>query len=121
MITHYQQAVDDLFNNRLQDTAISALKQTAKTDLIYFTFTLGGRVRVLYDMWNNPELVRSTGKGHPDSASLFIILKLWEKIQADPNIPIFENVPKITASDRESWQKAFARYEAGMGHTLSVE
>ena len=34
-ITHYEEAVDDLFS-KLHDTAKSALKQTPEEDLIYF-------------------------------------------------------------------------------------
>ena len=75
-IMHYEQAVDDLFHNRLQDTTLSALKLTPKKHLIMYHMTLGQRIRILYNMWRNEELVDSTGTNHSDEASMFIIVKL---------------------------------------------
>ena len=118
-ITHYEDAVDDLFS-KLHDTAKSALKQTPEEDLIYFFFTLGQRIRILYDMWNNEALVKSTGCSHPDEASYEIILGVWTKLQQDPNIPILKNAPKETSSFRAAQHKALQRYKKAMGDVLNL-
>ncbi len=119
-ITHYEQAVDDLFRNCLHDTALSALKLTPKQHLITFHLTLGTRIRVLYNMWQNEELVASTGTNHPDAASLFIIVKLWEYLQG-VDIPLFSNASESSESDLKSQQKAYARYREAMGDILELE
>ena len=71
-----EQVVDALFHNRLQDTTLSELKLTPKKDLIMYHMTLGKRIRILYNMWRNEELVASTETDHPDEVSMFIIVKL---------------------------------------------
>ena len=119
-ITHYEQAVGDLFRNYLQDTALSELKLTPKKRLVTFHLTLGQRIRVLYNMWQNEELVASTGTKHPDEASLFIIVKLWEYLQ-ETDIPLFRNASKPSESDLKSQQKAYARYREAMGDALELD
>ena len=118
-ITHYQDAVDDLFS-KLHDTAKSALKQTPEEDLIYFFFTLGQRIRILYDMWNNEPLVKSTGCSHPDEASYEIILGVWTKLQQNPNIPILKSAPKQAPSFRAAQHKALQKYKKAMGDVLNL-
>ena len=119
-IRHYDQAVDDLFHNRLHDTALSALKTTPRKYLILYHMTLGQRIRVLYNIWQNEELVASTGASHPDAASMFIIVRLWEYLQ-DIDIPILKNAPEISESDLKSQQKALARYREAMGDVVELE
>ena len=119
-ITHYEQAVGDLFTNQLHDTALSELKTTPKKHLIMFHMSLGQRIRVLYDMWQNEELVASTGTKHPDEASMFIIVKLWEYLQG-VDIPILLNTEKPTEAAYAAAEKMASMYENVLGIDLSVE
>ena len=52
-------------------------------------------------MWQNEELVASTGAKHPDEAFMFIIVKLWEYLQ-ETDIPIFKNASEPSESHRKT-------------------
>lgn len=119
-IVHYEQAVDDLFHNRLQDTALSALKTTPRKHLILYHMTLAQRIRILYNMWQNAELVTSTGTDHPDDASMFIIVKLWEFLQ-ETNIPILLNARKPSEAEQAATLKLVRHYESVMNREFSVK
>ena len=119
-ITHYEQAVDDLFTNQLHDTALSDLKTTPRKHLILYYMTLGQRVRILYNMWQNAELVASTGTDHPDDASMFIIVKLWELLQVT-DIPILLNARKPSAAEHAATLKLIRHYESVLDREFTVK
>ena len=119
-ITHYERAVDDLFHNQLHETVLSELKTTPKKHLIIFHMSLGQCIRVMYDMWQNEELVASTGTKHPDEASMFIIVKLWEYLQG-VDIPILLDAEKPTEAEYAPAQKMAGIYENAMNIDLSIE
>ena len=116
--TDYQQAVNHLYNH-LHPTAKASLKQTKREDLICLLFKLGLKIRVVYDMWNNPELLKSCGCDHPDAASLAIIAGAWERIQQEPE-PEVDGPPLEPPIDFNSCRKAVEYHEAVMGKKLSV-
>ena len=74
-----------------------------------FHLTLGQRIRVVAER----RMVASTGTSHPDEASMFTIVKLWEYLQGI-DIPIFKNAPEPSESYLKSQQKALVRYREAM-------
>ena len=119
-ITHYEVAAVD-FLEKLHISSKRQLKHTPRENLVYYHFTIGLRIRIHYDMWNNPQLVRSTGKNHPDSASMVIIVRVWELLQLDNDPKIATPPSSIKANERASYQKMLNHYETTIGEKLSVE
>ena len=117
-LTDFDQAVDHLYNH-LHPTAKMNLKQTEREDLICWLLKLGQRVRILYDMWNNPKLLQSCGCDHPDAASLTIIAGVWERIRKEPE-PELDGPLLEPPIDFNSCRKAVEHYETVMGKKLCV-
>ncbi len=66
-----------------QQAAIAAVPET---ELIQLHFGLGQWIRNQFGLWNeNPELLKATGKPHPDDASTVIIRAFWQRLRA--NLP----------------------------------
>ena len=59
------------------------VRTTPKDDLISLYHGWGRAIRNQYKMWQDMELVRATGKDHPDDASMVIIEAVWERLQAE--------------------------------------
>ena len=120
LINHYEGVAVD-FLTKLHASEKAQIKHAAKADLIYHNFTLGQQVRNLYDIWNNPELVKSTGKKHPDDASLVILVRVWEYLQEDDDPEIATPPTPMSTSKRASFQRAVDYYEETMSTKFSVQ
>lgn len=119
LITHYEGVAID-FLTKLHVSEKTQIKHAAKEDLIYYNFTFGQQLRNLYDIWNNPELVRSTGKKHPDDTSLVILVRVWEYLQEDNDPEIAAPPTPMSISQRVSFERAVEYYEDTMGTKFSV-
>ena len=76
-----EEVVKDIIEKMPEENR-EVLINTAEEDLIRFLHTWGRGIRNNYNLWQNPELVRATGKEHPDDASMVIIKAVWKKLQA---------------------------------------
>ena len=117
-LTDFAQAVEHLYNH-LHPTTKANLKQTEREDLICLLLNLGLRVRILFDMWNNPKLLQSCGCSHPEKASLVIIKGVWERIRKEPE-PILEGPLLEPPLDLKSCRKGVEYHEKVIGKKLSV-
>lgn len=79
--TTLQEIVADIIAS-MSDTDKTTVIHTAEKDLILFHNDWGRGIRNHYNLWQNGELVRSTGENHPDDASGVIIKAVWEALQA---------------------------------------
>ena len=119
-ITHYEgAAVDFLLKLSLLDKA--KLKHAVKEDLIYYNLTFGQQIRNEYDMWNNPALILSTGKRHPDDASIVILKKVWEYLQAEDDPDLADPPTPMSMQERLSFKKAIAYYEQTLGKKITID
>jgi len=67
---------------RLSEEQKRTLRQMKEEDLIDTHFGLGLCIRNNLGLWRgNEELLRATGEGHPDDASLVIVHAVWKKLQ----------------------------------------
>lgn len=119
-ITDYDDAVDYFFEH-LHDFTKSELKHTQREDLICYHLTLGQSVRNMFNLWQNPDLVVSTGCSHPDEASYKIIIGVWKRLQQDPNVLTLKNAPEPIQSSQASQNKALQKYMEAMGDVISLE
>lgn len=120
LITHYEGVAVD-FLKKIHVSQKAQIKHAAKEDLIYYNFTIGQQVRNFYDIWNNPELVKSTGKNHPDDAFLVILVRVREYLQQDDDPEIAAPPTPMSISKRVSFQRAVDYYEDTMGKKFSVQ
>ena len=79
------QAVDRLLTE-LPEDKLAMIKSTRREDLVEFHFSLGMHIRNEFGLWGgNPRLLLSIGERealHPDFASHFIIVALWEHLKS---------------------------------------
>lgn len=80
LFTNKDEVVKDLLENMNIDTK-AKIKHTLEDELIMLYLELGQYIRNRYRMWKNEELVRSTGKEHPEDASAVIIKAVWKILQ----------------------------------------
>jgi len=76
----------EILLSEVGDKDRSMLSKYAKDDLITFHHTLGQSIRNEFELWGgNDELVKDASKFisdlHPDSISMLIIEKYWEKVR----------------------------------------
>ena len=80
--TTVEATVDDIISN-MSKKEIKRIRNSKKEDLIQYHFGWGTEIRNYYGLWYNQKLREDAcGKDcHPDSASMIIIEKVWEKLQ----------------------------------------
>ena len=79
------EAVDQLLVE-LSDENKATIHGMKREDMMRLHFGLGGWIRNNFGLWaGNEELLRSTGKTHPDDASGVILDALWERLQTSEN------------------------------------
>jgi hypothetical protein len=60
------------------------IKNLKEGELIYLHFSFGMWIRNNFGLWKgNEELLKATGKEHPDDASGVIIKEFWKHLNAD--------------------------------------
>ena len=70
------EVVKDILENMNIDEQ-AKLKHTPKEDLVMFHHGWSTYLRNYYQMWHNPDLLKSIGIAHPDDASVVIIEEVW--------------------------------------------
>ena len=79
------QAVERLLVE-LPEDKLAIIESTQRDDLVEFHFSLGMHIRNEFGLWSgNPRLLLSIGERealHPDFASHFIIVALWEHLNS---------------------------------------
>ena len=92
------EVVKDILENMSTDDK-ARLKHTPKDELFMFHHGWGTYLRNYYQMWHNADLVKSTGKEHPDDASMVIIEEVWEILQQS-DAPGLEKPPEPPEIDK---------------------
>lgn len=81
-----EQAVEILANEMSQNDK-TQFAQLCNRDLTQFHFGLGGNIRNRFGLWRgNSELMESTGKDHPDEASMAILEGLLKYLKSGVEI-----------------------------------
>ena len=81
--SNVEEAVNRLYQD-MRPLDIENWKSYKKDELINFHFNLGRHIRNEFGLWmGNDSLMKDTGETHADEASMVIIEKLWEKINAE--------------------------------------
>ena len=100
-------AVDTLVNeivDKMSEPGKITIRFTKEADLIQYHNNWGRQIRNTYKLWENTELVKATGKGHPDDASGVIIHKVWERLQ-ETELELNPDCPQIPSAHRfEDWR-----------------
>ena len=98
------EVVKDILENMNID-AKANVKHMSEDDLGNFHFGWGQYLRNYYQMWHNPELVKSTGKEHPDDASAVIIKEVWTILQGmdEPGLEAPPEPPEIDKNVSFHW------------------
>lgn len=86
------EVVKDILENMNIDEK-AKLKHTPKEDLVMFHRGWGTYLRNYYQMWHNPDLLKSIGIAHPDDASAVIIEEVWNILQKSEE-PGLESPPE---------------------------
>lgn len=72
--------VEDIIEN-MSEADKANVVNTPEDDLIMFHHEWGKHIRNHYNLWQNPALVKATGKEHPDDASMVIIKAVWQALR----------------------------------------
>lgn len=93
-------AKDEVVKDILENMSIddkARVKHTDKDELFMFHHGWGTYLRNYYQMWHNKDLVKSTGKEHPDDASMVIIEEVWTILQEsdEPGLEAPPEPPEI--------------------------
>ena len=72
--------VADIIEN-MREADKANVVNTPEADLIQFHHGWGTGIRNHYNLWQNPTLVKATGKEHPDDASMVIIKQVWQTLR----------------------------------------
>ena len=99
------EVVKDILENMNIDEK-ARVKHTPEDELINFHFGWGQYLRNYYQMWHNPQLVRSTGEEHPDDASGVIIKEVWNIWQGrnEPGLEAPPEPPEIGKNVSFHWR-----------------
>ena len=74
------EVIDDILKG-MSEREKMIVRTTPKDDLISMLHGWGATIRNKYKLWQDSELVKATGKEHPDDASIVIIEAVWERLQ----------------------------------------
>ena len=69
----------DILLKNLDEAQLAAIRANDLADLIDHHFGIGGLIRNLFALHENPALLADAGKSHPDDASLVILQALWRQ------------------------------------------
>ena len=78
--TTLQEIVADIIES-MSEADKANVVNTKEEDLIQFHHGWGTGIRNYYNLWHNRELLKATGKEHPDDASMVIIKNVWQALQ----------------------------------------
>ena len=100
--TTVEEVVKEVIEN-MSEADKANVVNTSEDDLILFHDGWGMSIRNHYNLWQNQALVRSTGKEHPDDASMVIIKAVWQALRdsGEKNTVRSECNPMRKRSERE--------------------
>ena len=79
-LTTVAEVVADIIEN-MSEADKAKVVNTPENDLIQFHHGWGTGIRKDYNLWQNPALVKATGKENPDDASMVIIKAVWQALR----------------------------------------